>query len=236
MLSRAALCLVGTSNPENLGGVARLAANFDLPSLTLVAPRAAPDDHRALVVGRAARERLAAAVVVPSLDAAVADCAVVVGFSARRGGDRPMAGLRGLAALLSERAPAGRIALVFGPEDTGLHADDLARCDVVAAIELPGPLASLNLTQAVAIACWELSRAPAAPASTRGGATRAELEALLAHAFAALEAIDYFRGQDRARKRVQLRRLLAGAALRADEVRGLHGICAQVLRAAGRRG
>lgn len=231
MLARCSVCLVGTANPENLGGVARLAANFALAPLRLVAPRAAPDDHRALVVGRAARERLATAQIAPTLDAAVTDCTYVVGFSARRGDERPSLGLRELPAALQRRAPQGRIALVFGPEDTGLVAADLARCDVVAVIETAGPLASLNLTQAVAIACWELSRAALPPPVLRGGASRAELEALLDHAWEALEAIGYLRHQDPVRKRVQLRRLLADAALGSDEVRGLHGLCAQVLRA-----
>jgi tRNA (cytidine32/uridine32-2'-O)-methyltransferase len=231
MLSRCELCLVGTANPENLGAVARLVENFAVPGLTLVAPRAAPDDHRALVVGRMARERLAAARIAPTLEAAVADCVYVVGFSARRGGDRPLVGLRALASLVAARAPAGPVALVFGPEDTGLVAADIARCDVVVAIETPGPLPSLNLAQAVALACWELASAAAPPASARGGATRAALEALVDHAMAALDAVHYVGGHDRERQRVHLRRVLAAAALGSDEVRALHGICAQVLRA-----
>ncbi len=235
MLARVDVVLVGTSNPENLGGVARLCENFAVPSLTLVAPRAQPDDHRALVVGRAARQRLADARVVATLDEAVADASYVVAFSARRGADRPMTGLRALPSLLAARAPAGRVALVFGPEDTGLVAADVDRADAVAVIELPGALPSLNLTQAVALALWELARpVDAAPAAARGGATRAELEALLDHAFAALDAVGYFRHEDRERKRVHLRRVLAAAALKPDEVRGLHGLCAQLLRAVGK--
>lgn len=231
MLARLDLVLVGTSNPENLGGVARLAENFAVGPLTLVAPRAQPDDHRALVVGRAARQRLTEARRFAALDEAVAGASYVVGFSARRGADRPMTSLRALPSLLAERAPAGRIALVFGPEDTGLVAADLEGCDVIAAIELPGPLASLNLTQAVALALWELARPVDAPASRRGGATHAELEALLDHAFAALDTLGYFRDDDeRATRRVHLRRVLAQAALTPEEVRALHGLAAQVLR------
>jgi TrmH family RNA methyltransferase len=233
MLARCHVHLVGTSNPENLGSVARLLENFGVATtLTLTAPRVAPDDHRALVVGRAARARLETARVVPTLAEAVADCAFVVGFSARRGSERPGVSLRALAATLAERAPAGAIALVFGPEDTGLLGEHIHRCDLVASIETPGPLASFNLGQAVALALWELARAEATPVTpARGGASHAELEALLDHAFSALDAVGYFRGQERERKRVHLRRVLAGAGLRSDEVRGLHGLCAQVLKA-----
>jgi TrmH family RNA methyltransferase len=246
MLARCRVCLVGTANPENLGGVARLLDNFGLSSLTLVAPRVGPDDHRAQVVGRAARAQLDAARVVATVDEAVRDCAFVVGFSARRGGDRPRVGLRALGARLAARAPSGGIALLFGPEDCGLVAEDLDRCDVVVAIETPGPLASLNLTQAVALALWELARGGDAaasardatddaldpPASVRGGATRGELDALVDHACAALDAIGYFHDADeRALRHVWLRRVLATAALGAADVRGLHGICARILRA-----
>ena len=231
-LSRCDVVLVGTSNPENLGGVARLLSNFAIGELALVAPCARVDDPRALVVGRMARERLETARVTAGLDEALAQASYVVGFSARRGGDRPRVGLRGLPSLLATRVPAGRIALVFGPEDNGLDLEAIDRCDLVAAIELPGALPSLNLTQAVAIALWELARPVETVPAPRGGATRAALEALVAHAAQALDAIGYLRDQDRERKLLQLRRLLAAGALHSAQVRDLHGLCARLLRSA----
>ncbi len=234
MLARCDLVLVGTANPENLGGVARLVENFAPGSLALVAPRARPDDPRALVVGRVARARLSAARVTATLDEALGGAGFVVGFSARRGSGRPMVTLRALPALLAARAPSGRVALVFGPEDAGLTAADVDRCDVVASIDLPGPLPSLNLTQAVALALWELGRPLEVAPPARGGATRVELDALVGHAGAALDAAGYFRDDaERARSLVHLRRLLAAAALETRDVRALHGLCAQLLRALG---
>jgi len=230
MLSRCDVVLVGTANPENLGGVARLAANFAPASLVLAAPRARPDDPRALVVGRMAAEWLAGARVAATLDDAVAGAACVVGFSARRGARRPSLELRALAAWLGARAPSGRVALVFGPEDAGLAASDVDRCDVVAHIELGGALPSLNLTQAVAIALWELGRpSEAPPPAPRALATHAELDALVAHAARALPA---WLGDDAdgERRRVHLRRVLAAAALAPADVRALHGLCTHLAR------
>jgi len=240
MLARLDVCLVETANAENLGSIARLAENFGLAApLTLVAPRVAPTEERALVVGRAALGRLAGARVVDDVEEAVRGASLVLGLSARRGAERPVVGLREAAAAIAARAPRGRVALVFGPESTGLRAEHLARCDLVVTIETPGPLASLNLAQAVGLVLWELARPAAAPVAVdgeaRGGATRGELEALLDHAFEALEAIGYFRGVDRAQKRVHLRRVLGAAALTSDELRGLHGLCAQVARAGADR-
>ena len=73
----------------------------------------------------------------------------------------------------------------------------------------------------------------AAPA--RGGATHAELEALVDHAVSALDRFGHFRGDDeRARSRVHWRRTLADAALRGDDVRALHRLCETFLRGAVR--
>ena len=224
MLSRCDVVLVGTANPENLGGVARLAENFAPASLALVAPRVRPDDPRALVVGRVGREPLAGARVWATLDEAVRDAAFVVGFSARRGAARPTIALAELPALVRERAPSSRIALVFGPEDAGLATADIDRCDVAVAIDLPGALQSLNLTQAVAIALWELARPfDGAPPAPRAQATRAELDALVDHAARAFAG--WFRdGDEGERQRVHLRRVLARAALDPADVRALHGL------------
>ena len=228
MLARVDVVLVGTANPENLGGVARLAVNFAPASLALVAPRARPDDARALVVGRAGQRWLAGARVVATVDEAVREAACVVGFSARRGAARPTVALRALPALLATRAPSGRVALVFGPEDSGLAAADIDRCDLVATIELGGALPSLNLTQAVALALWELARPlDAPPPPARAHATRGELDALVEHAARALPGWFADDGEGR---RLQLRRILAAAALAPADVRALHGLCAQLER------
>ena len=121
----------------------------------------------------------------------------------------------------------------------------------------------MNLTQAVAIALWELvapgggaaapgrrhARArdagapatPGAPATAgataiaptvRAPATRAELDVLVDHAAAALDAAGYFRdAANRDKKRVHLRRALAAASVDPADVRALHGVCAQLVRA-----
>jgi len=217
LLARCDLVLVGTQNPENLGGVARLAENFAPASLALVAPRAQPDDPRALVVGRMARQRLTSARVTATLDEAVAGAELVVGFSARRAAARPMVTLPELPALVGARA--GRVALVFGPEDAGLSAADVARCDLVATIDLPGALPSLNLTQAVAVALWELARPREAATPNRAAATHEELEGLVAHAARVVPS-----ALDDERKRVHLRRVLVAASLEPSDVRALHGI------------
>lgn len=53
-------------------------------------------------------------------------------------------------------APAGPLALVLGPEVTGIPADDLALCDAVLQIPMHGTKESLNVSVAAGIALYSL--------------------------------------------------------------------------------
>jgi tRNA/rRNA methyltransferase len=231
------VCLVRTGSPENLGSVARIMDNFGFTRLTLVAPSLAALEPKALVVACRARERLAKARVVGTLEEAVAEATLVVGTTARRGHRRPTLAPREIVARLSALAADDRVALVFGPEDRGLSTEEVDRCDLLCGIPTRGPLASLNLAQAVAIVLWEISQAEVRPAGPRRKAVpRAAIEGLLEHACEVLEAIGYFQTRPRSRVRADLRRMLGAAGLRAEEVRALRGICRQSLWALGKKG
>jgi 23S rRNA (guanosine2251-2'-O)-methyltransferase len=56
------------------------------------------------------------------------------------------------------------VALVLGAEGRGLSALARDRCEVLAAIPLSGPVESLNVSAAAALACFEVARRRAAPA------------------------------------------------------------------------
>jgi TrmH family RNA methyltransferase len=230
------VCLVRTSSPENLGSVARIMGNFGFRRLALVAPEVDPADARAMVVARRARALLAAARVVPSLEEAVAGASLVVGTTARRGTQRPTMTPRALLAEMAARGPA-RVALVFGPEDSGLSGAEVDLCDLLCGIPTRGALRALNLAQAVAVVLWEISQADVPPTDPDALlASRSEIEGLLDHACRVLEEIGYFKDQPRARVRVHLRRMLTSARLRSDQVRTLRGVCRQALWALGRVG
>src|SRR6185312_4320679 len=62
--------------------------------------------------------------------------------------------------------PAGRTALVFGSEKTGLGVEEISFCHRLARIPTRPDAPSMNLGQAVAICAYELARtAPGEPAA-----------------------------------------------------------------------
>jgi len=67
------LVLVETSNPGNLGAVARVMANFNLSKLVLVNPKCSPKDIDALVRSKHAYQILKKAKIVKNLDDVRAD-------------------------------------------------------------------------------------------------------------------------------------------------------------------
>src|SRR5207248_5097210 len=96
------------------------------------------------------------------LGEALADCVVVAATSARKGGlfRRQSVGLpEEIAPLLVEAMATGPVALVFGPERTGLHDDEVSRCHHLIHIPANRSCPALNLAQAVAICLYEVRRA-----------------------------------------------------------------------------
>ena len=92
-----------------------------------------------------------------SLGDAIADAAFVAGASARsRSLAWPTVDPRSCAATLLERLSSGNVALVFGPEQSGLTNDDMARCDLLVQIPANPDYSSLNLAMAVQVLCYEL--------------------------------------------------------------------------------
>lgn len=246
--TRLRIVLVGTQHPGNIGSAARALKTMGLDRLVLVAPEKAPNaESYALAAG--ADDVLAAALVVPTLAEAVADCTLVLGCTARsrrialdEHDPRHAAGLAVAAA-----AGGAEVALVFGRERTGLENDELQLCH--AAIHIPANPAysSLNLAAAVQVLAYELRMAvlAAAAAPAPGGdpreppASHAELEGFFAQLADALDAIDFHKGRAPASAMRKLRRIFLRADLDGREVRILRGVLADVERMAmlaGRRG
>jgi len=153
---RVRIVLVNTSHPGNIGGVARAMKNMGMASLYLVAPKEYPAD-KAVWRASNAVDVLDGAIVVDSLDEAIAGCGLVVGTSAR---DRripwPMLTPRQCGERAFAESEEHDVAIVFGREDRGLTNEELHKCNYHVHIPTNPDYSSLNLGAAVQVLAYEL--------------------------------------------------------------------------------
>ena len=227
---------------ENIGMVARAMLNCGLTKLCLVRPRDGWPNPAAEAAAAGANEVLDGAELFDATPQALAGCRRVYATTARpRGMVKPV--LTPQAAAQDMRAAEGAgaaVALMFGPERSGLTNDDLVLADRVIAVPLNPAFASLNLAQAVLIVGYEwFQSAHGAPdqslASGLGGgdlpAERSELLNFLERLERALDGGDFFHPPE---KRASMVRNLRNIFLRGDltdtEVRTLHGVVSALLK------
>ena len=165
--------LVEPQDAVNVGGVIRVMLNFGLQQLRLVRPApGAVDLARLDDVAHRSEGIVQRLTVVHTLAQALADVTHVAGTTARprtRPGDTSTP--RAAAPDLLHQADCGKLALVFGPERTGLSNRDLDLCHVVLTIPTAPAYPSLNLAQAALLVGYELwlaGQTPGAPAPSAG--------------------------------------------------------------------
>lgn len=173
---------------SNIGASARVIRNTGLEGLDLVAP----GDWRTVECWRTAwgaHEILEEAKVYPDLARALAGSHLTVAFSGRRERAVPQDDVRDVAAATAVLAADDRVALVFGPETTGLTRDELALCGRRAQIPSHPAQPSLNLSHAVMVAAYEVFRSGHRPGEGPRRATHDERERMLALLQEGLRAI-----------------------------------------------
>jgi tRNA/rRNA methyltransferase/tRNA (cytidine32/uridine32-2'-O)-methyltransferase len=210
--------------------------NMGLSQLRLAAP-AASDTAALLARAVHAEDVWHAARTFDTPAQAVADCALVVGVSRRRGQRRKTVTMtpRELAAHLAGRD--GTAALVFGNERTGLETPELALCNLASHIDADARFPSLNLSHAVQIYAYELRAALCAsnaPPGHREPVDHAAASALARSIGDSLAKIGFYRQRGRAEQEVFFRDLVNRAGLSTAEARYLGDIFAKASRLAGR--
>lgn len=142
--------LDGITDPQNLGAIVRSAVGAGATGAVLARYRAAHVTPTVAKAAAGAVEHLPIAVVggIPaSLSRAKEAGLWLVGLDG--------AGPTSLFDLALADQP---VALVLGAEGRGLGRLVAQRCDVLASIPLRGPVASLNVATAAALACFEVAR------------------------------------------------------------------------------
>ena len=215
-----------------------------LTRLYLVAPKQ-PIDVQAIALAAGADDVVENAVIVDSLDQAIADCSLVIGTSAR---------LRHLQSTLLEprecaekaieqivSTKSGQISIIFGRERIGLTNGELLKCHYHLTIPANPDYSSLNLAMAVQLVCYELRTAylaqSAAPVSvienfdTNGQAkanqvaTMQEMEYFFTHTERLYQQLGFIQNQGVMQK---LRRLYQRAGVEKNELNILRGMLSAV--------
>ncbi len=163
-MAKYSVILVCPEESRNIGSVARAMKNLGFSDLRLVAPVNFELD-RALMTACHAEDIVRAAQVMETLQEALADCHHSVGFTGRLEDCRPTPILLPEWAAAERSAPqsVSQVGLVFGPESTGLHLKDLARCQTLVRIPAATEYASFNLSQAVLLALYEIQNLQSFP-------------------------------------------------------------------------
>jgi len=237
------IILVRPQLGENVGTTARAMLNFGLTDLRLVQPQCGWPNAKALQAASGATEVLNRLSVFGRVQDAARDLHRLYATTARpRDLPKPVVTAAQAAREARTALENGEgVGILFGPERTGLSNDDLIYADAVVSIPVNPHFFSLNLAQAVLLVAYEWfesgvdvpDRREIEPAGRP--ATKGELDQLLEHLIAELDAVDFFRTADRrASMSRALRLIFARAELRAPDVHLLRGVIKEIARG-GRR-
>ena len=227
------IVLVDTNHPGNIGASARAMKNMGLANLRLVRPKSFPSEE-ATARASGADDVLAAAQVFDTLEAAIADCGLVVGTSARRRYlPWDLVEPRECAARMALESRTGNVALVFGSERYGMTNEELARCNLLVTIPTHSEYSSLNIAMAVQVLAYELwlamrPGAPEPPPRDVPLASAENMARLYEHIEQVLEYIDFRDRTGGGHLMARIRRLFNRAQLDENEMNILRGILTAV--------
>src|SRR5207244_2436517 len=145
------------------------------------------------------------AALCDSVEAAIADCTLVLATTARAHDQaKPVIGADEAAALLAPRVAAGEnVAVLFGRERYGLLNEEIALADRIVTFPVNPAFASLNLAQAVALVSYEWFKLacggalPFAMPQKSEPAGKQQVQAFFANLERELDQIEYFRPLDK---------------------------------------
>lgn len=232
MLDNIRVVLINTFHPGNIGAAARAMKNMGLSKLYLVEPEIYPSeeaDSRAA----GAKDLLDSAIVVNTLEEAIADCQLVVGTSARtqRTFDLPLLDARKGAEKVVAEAHQGEVALVFGRETMGLHNHELQQCNIHVYIPANPEYPVLNVSQAIQLLCYEIFMAAenkSYPEISEAYPRQKEMTLFYEHLERVLRMTNFIIPQHEGKVLEKLRRFFNRSRPEKTELNMLRGILASV--------
>jgi tRNA/rRNA methyltransferase len=245
------IVLVEPQLGENIGAAARVMANFGLARLRLVKPRDGWPNLQARRSASGADRILDEAILYPDVEAAIADCNLVLATTARAHDQAkpvvaPEEAARQIAAHIAGQAGAGgeeaqNVAILFGRERSGLENHEVALADRIVTFPINPAFASLNLAQAVALLAYEWFKLvsggalPFAMPQRSAPAGKEQMFAFFAGLERELDQVEFFRPPEkRATMMINLRNIFARMGPTQQDLQTLHGVVSAI--AQGRKG
>ncbi len=228
---------------ENIGAAARAMGNFGLKRLRLVKPRQGWPNPKAKVMAAGADAVLESAQLFDTVEAAIADCTMVLAATARAHDQaKPVVGADEAARLMAEDVGRGeQVAILFGRERNGLENEEVALADRIITLPVNPAFASLNLAQAVVIIGYEYFKhvtGGALPFDTPKKSPQAgkqQLAAFFATLERELEKVEFFRPPEkRATMTINLRNIFNRMKPTQQDIQTLHGVVTALVE--GRKG
>lgn len=156
VLGNIRVVMVNTTHPGNIGSAARAMKTMGLSQLVLVKPKIFPSEEADWLASGAV-DILQKALVVASLEEAIAGCGLVIGASARqRRIPWPVIDPRQCGELSVREALNHPVALVFGREAMGLRNEELTQCHYHVCIPGNPEYSVLNVAMAIQLLCYEV--------------------------------------------------------------------------------
>lgn len=233
--SQPVIILVEPQLGENIGMCARAMLNCGLQRLRLVNPRQGWPNKAATATAADADIVLKEIEVFVTLDEALNDCQRVFATTARdRSLNVPQLNVTDAVVEVKEGIAGDEtVAILFGPEASGLDNDAVARADNLLRFPTNPDFSSLNLAQAVLLFGWEWRRLEDPPTISLKGdlSTREEVDVFLSRLEDALDRKGFFPTPEMKPHILRtLRSLFTKTRMVKPELQLLHGVLSALAR------
>jgi tRNA/rRNA methyltransferase len=228
---------------ENIGMAARAMGNFGLTRLRLVKPRDGWPNMAAQRAAAGADHILEQVELFDTVEAAVADCALLFATTARAHDQaKPVVAPEGAAREIVEEVTRGATAgILFGRERSGLTNEEVALANRIVTFPVNPGFASLNLAQAVLLMGYEwfkLASGGMTPFSMPERSERAsshQMQTFFDNLVAELDKVEFLRpAEKRDVMLVNLRNIFSRMEPSKQDMHTLHGVVMAI--AEGRKG
>tara|TARA_Y100000589_G_scaffold331497_1_gene385305 strand:+ start:253 stop:966 length:714 start_codon:yes stop_codon:yes gene_type:complete len=221
------IILVNTQLPENLGATARGMLNFYLENLRLIKPNFHMKNEKILPLSAGADHVIKKVKVYENFEKSISDLDYIIATTNR---DRTLKkkniNFNEIFKLISAKK---KIGIVFGPEQSGLNNEHISLSDYILKIPSNKKFSSINLSHAVTIVCYELSKIIFHDMSSNKKiydlAPKKELINFYKILEKKLEEKNFFMVDERKKITVQkIRNIFSKSLLNVNEIKILHGI------------